>query len=94
MRKSEPAASSNEIESLIAGLKDEYQQCSLSSVDRAMLDFSVKLTKTPQAVTSHDAKALFDVGFNDLAIHDLVCCVSYFAFVNRIADGLGVELEV
>ena len=32
-------------------------------------------------------------GFDDLAIHDIVVVTSYYAFVNRVADGLGVELE-
>ena len=32
-------------------------------------------------------------GFDDLAVHDIVVVTSYYAFVNRVADGLGVELE-
>ncbi len=40
-----------------------------------------------------DAMALRTAGFDDRAIHDACAIVAYFAFVNRIADGLGVELE-
>lgn len=58
-----------------------------------MLDFAAKLTHTPAAVTAADVEGLRDVGFDDRAIHDLVLVTSYFAFVNRVADGLGVELE-
>ncbi len=54
----------------------------------------MKLTKDPGSIDTADVAALRENGFDDLAIHDLACCVSYFAFVNRIADGLGVKLEV
>jgi alkylhydroperoxidase family enzyme len=40
-----------------------------------------------------DIESLREVGLDDRAIHDACAIVSYFAFVNRIADGLGVELE-
>lgn len=40
-----------------------------------------------------DVELLKEHGLSDRAIHDLCAVTSYFAFVNRIADGLGVELE-
>jgi alkylhydroperoxidase family enzyme len=40
-----------------------------------------------------DVDALRAAGFDDRAIHDICAITAYFAFVNRIADGLGVELE-
>lgn len=58
-----------------------------------MLDYAVKLTRTPWAMESADVESLRDAGFEDRAIHDICAITSYFAFVNRIADGLGVELE-
>lgn len=58
-----------------------------------MLDYAVKLTRTPWAVEAKDVEALRGAGFDDRAIHDICAITSYFAFVNRIADGLGVELE-
>ncbi len=61
--------------------------------DRAMLDYSVKLTHSPQAVNADDVERLRLHGFDDLAIHDICLVVSYFAFVNRVANGLGVEME-
>ncbi|MCH7903107.1 MAG: hypothetical protein IH944_00910 [Armatimonadetes bacterium] len=65
----------------------------LESVDRAILDYATKLTRTPAEMSQGDVDALRDEGLNDRAIHDLTCIVAYFAFVNRVADGLGVELE-
>ncbi len=40
-----------------------------------------------------DVERLRQAGFDDRAIHDACAIISYFAFVNRIADGLGVEME-
>ncbi len=58
-----------------------------------MLDFVAKLTRTPQRMEAADVESLRSHGFDDLAIHDIVVVASYYAFVNRVADGLGVELE-
>ena len=58
-----------------------------------MLDYAEKLTRTPAAMTKADVEALRTVGFDDAAILDICQVTAYFAFVNRIADGLGVELE-
>ena len=59
----------------------------------AMLDYSVKLTGRPGDMILEDVDRLRDAGFNDRAILDINQIVAYFAYVNRVADGLGVELE-
>lgn len=64
-----------------------------TAADRAMLDYAMKLTRTPAAMTAADVDALRSAGFDDAAIHDICAIVGYFAFVNRLADGLGVDLE-
>jgi len=58
-----------------------------------MLDYAVKLTQNPSSIKEEDIETLRDNGFNDRAIHDICCVASYFNFVNRLADGLGVKLE-
>jgi alkylhydroperoxidase family enzyme len=58
-----------------------------------MLDYAVKLTTAPWTITESDVEALRQAGFDDRAIHDVCAIAAYFAFVNRMADGLGVELE-
>ncbi len=55
-----------------------------------MLEYAVQLTRAPHGVT---VGALRTAGFDDRAIHDICAVTAYYAFVNRIADGLGVELE-
>jgi uncharacterized peroxidase-related enzyme len=78
---------------LIKALSTDYTAADLSAADRAMLDYAVKLTRTPSTIEAADVDALRAVSFDDRAIHDICCIASYFAFVNRVADGLGVELE-
>ena len=78
---------------LVQALSDDYTAASLSDGDRAMLAFADKLTRTPAAMRAEDVATLRDAGFDDRAIHDVVLVVGYFAFVNRVAEGLGVTLE-
>ena len=58
-----------------------------------MLNYAVKLTQAPHTMTKMDVETLRTAQFTDRAIHDICAITSYYAFVNRIADGLGVELE-
>lgn len=58
-----------------------------------VLAFALKLTRAPRTVEAADAHALRDVGLSDAGIHDVAAVTAYFNFVNRIALGLGVELE-
>jgi uncharacterized peroxidase-related enzyme len=58
-----------------------------------MLDYAVKLTRTPSAITAEDFEELRAAGFDDAAIHDIVQITGYFNLYNRLALGLGVELE-
>ena len=60
---------------------------------RALADYAVKLARTPAAVTREDLAPLREAGLADRDIHDACAVVSYYCFVNRIANGLGVELE-
>ena len=80
-------------ERLLAALAADYTRAELSATDRAMLDYAVKLTRRPGEMKAADAGALRAQGFGDRAIHDICAITAYYAFVNRIADGLGVELE-
>ena len=78
---------------LVSQLKEEYTRAPLERADRAMLDYVVKLTRAPGAVTANDVALLRQAGFDDRAILDIAQITAYFAFVTRLADGLGVALE-
>ena len=58
-----------------------------------MLDYAAKLTREPGAMRREDVDRLRQAGLSDREILDLVMVVGYFAFANRLVDGLGVELE-
>lgn len=78
---------------LVAQLKEDYTQTDLDIADRAMLDYVAKLTQKPSTITESDVEKLREVGFDDHAILDIAQITAYFAFVTRLADGLGVTLE-
>ena len=71
----------------------DYRRAKLDSSDRAMLDFAVKLTEAPASVTRADVEALRAVGFDDPAIHDIVQVAALFNYYDRLADGLGIDME-
>lgn len=58
-----------------------------------MLDFAVKLARTPWAMREDDVRSLREAGFDDVAIHDVVQVVALFSYYNRVADGLGIDPE-
>ena len=58
-----------------------------------MIRYAVKLTRTPHEVSAADVERLLDVGFDATGVLDICQVVSYYAYVNRLADGMGVELE-
>lgn len=74
-------------------MKKDYTTAPLNVVDRALCDHAVKLTRAPWTVTLADIDRLRGLGLNDRAINDATQVVSFFNYINRIADGLGVDLE-
>lgn len=80
-------------EALVNALQTDYRQARLNPADRAMLDYAIKLTLTPWDVVEADVQTLRDHGFSDRAILDINQITAYYAYVNRLADGLGVPLE-
>ena len=58
-----------------------------------MLDYAVKLSLEPWDIEEVDVQELLDAGFSNAGILDIAHVTGYYAYVNRLADGLGVELE-
>ena len=58
-----------------------------------MLEYAVKLTTMPQAMLREDLRPMRDAGMTDAEILDVCQVTCYYNYVNRLADGLGVELE-
>ena len=80
-------------DALVEAIKTDYRQADLSLADRAMLDYAHKLTLSPWDMVEEDVQKLRDHGFSDQAILDINQITGYYAYVNRLADGLGVPLE-
>lgn len=58
-----------------------------------MLDYAVQVTREPWTVRREDIERLRSTGFSGRAVLDINLVTGYYAFVNRLADGLGVPLE-
>jgi uncharacterized peroxidase-related enzyme len=65
----------------------------LSGQDIAMLEYAVRLTRNPGGMGAADVAALKAAGFDETGILDICQVSAYYNYVNRLADGLGVELE-
>lgn len=65
----------------------------LDQRQRALVDYALKLTRSPSTIIEDDINALRKAGLPDSAVHDAAAIAAYFNFVNRVALGLGVELE-
>ena len=75
---------------LVAALRADYATAGISAQDRAMLDYVVKLTKDATKCSPEDHGRLREVGFDDKAILQITLIASWFNYINRVADALGV----
>ena len=80
-------------ENLVNLLSENWRKAPLSSLDQAMLEYVEKLTLVPWEMDEKDVIDLRSAGFSDGAILDINQVTAYYAYVNRLSDGLGVELE-
>jgi len=78
---------------LVKAMKTDYRSAKIKPRQRAMLDYANKLTRTPWDMTEADLLPLREAGWDDRAILDINQTVAYYAYVNRVADGLGVVLD-
>lgn len=74
-------------------MKEDPRRAPLSERARALVDYTLKLTREPWKVGREDIETLRRAGLGDAEILDACQVASYYAFANRLALGLGVELE-
>lgn len=74
-------------------IAEDWRTAGLEPRRAAMLAYVEKLTRTPNRMTRGDVESLRDVGFEDRDVLEIAEVTAYYAYVNRIADGLGVALE-
>ncbi len=78
---------------LLAAIDAGWRTAPLSAQRNAMLTYAIKLTNEPGEMIENDVVTLREAGFTDRDILDIVEVTAYYAYVNRIADGLGVTVE-
>jgi uncharacterized peroxidase-related enzyme len=74
----------------VEALQTDYRSANISERDRTMLDYVVKLTKDATQVSVEDHAKLRAVGFDDRGILQITLIASWFNYINRVADALGV----
>ena len=78
---------------VVAAVISNWREAELSEVDRALCVYAEKLTQRPAEMTRADVDTLRAVGLDDVAIHDAIQVISYFNYINRVADAVHVDLE-
>jgi uncharacterized peroxidase-related enzyme len=77
-------------EKMVAALQEDYTRAPISQQDRVMLDYVVKLTRDATKVSPEDHVRLRAAGFDDKGILQITLIASWFNYINRVADALGV----
>ncbi len=80
-------------DALLARIDTDIKTSGLDSRRLAILAYAGKLTRSPEAMTAEDLEPMRDTGLSDADILAVAEVTAYYAYVNRIADGLGVVLE-
>ncbi len=75
---------------MVRALEEDYKSAPISEQDRAMLDYVVQVTKDATRISPADHERLRAVGFDDKGILQITLIASWFNYINRVADALGV----
>jgi len=78
---------------MVKALQEDYANAPISEQDRVMLDYIVQITKDATRISPKDHARLREVGFDDKGILQITLIASWFNYINRVADALGVGRE-
>jgi alkylhydroperoxidase family enzyme len=78
---------------LVKALVEDYEHAPLSEADRVMLDYVGRVTVDATRVSPRDHERLRAAGFDDQGILQITLIASWFCYINRVADALGVNRE-
>jgi alkylhydroperoxidase family enzyme len=88
-----PWDASMDIAAFVHALERDYKQAPWPSSTLALLEYADRLTRAPASCRPEHLDVLRGQGFDDRAIHDATQVIAYFNYINRVADGLGIDLE-
>lgn len=77
-------------ESLVRALEDDYTTAPITQEERVMLDYVAKVTNDATRISRDDHDLLRRAGFDDRGILQITLIASWFYYINRVADALGV----
>jgi uncharacterized peroxidase-related enzyme len=77
-------------EGLVKALQEDYRTAPISEQDRVMLDYVNELTRDATRISQQDHERLRHAGFDDRGILQITLIASWFNYINRVADALGV----
>jgi uncharacterized peroxidase-related enzyme len=75
---------------LVAALEQDYRSAPISEQEKVMLDYVVQVTRDATRISPADHERLRSVGFDDQGILQITLIASWFNYINRVADALGV----
>jgi uncharacterized peroxidase-related enzyme len=75
---------------LVAALEDDYRNAPISEQEKVMLDYVVQITRDATRISHADHEHLRAAGFDDKGILQITLIASWFNYINRVADALGV----
>jgi uncharacterized peroxidase-related enzyme len=78
---------------LVEALENDYTTAPITPQERVMVDYVVKLTKDATRCSKSDIEGLRAAGFDDRGILQITLIASWFNYINRVADALGVGRE-
>ena len=80
-------------ETLVAAISKDFRTAPISDRDRVMLEYVETLTKDATRIGRSDHEKLRAAGFDDKGILQITLIASWFNYINRVADALGVGRE-
>ena len=78
---------------MVAALEDDYRKAPISEQEKVMLDYVVQITRDATRISRADHERLRAAGFDDKGILQITLIASWFNYINRVADALGVGRE-
>jgi alkylhydroperoxidase family enzyme len=74
----------------VRGLESDYTKAPLSDSERVMVEYVIQLTRDATKITPAYHGRLREAGFDDKGILQITLIASWFNYINRVADSLGV----